>query len=150
MISTSRGWRAAGGRQLPAPSPWLSVEGIASSLRWRSMWRVVLEPAGDDMDHAVFRILLDDAVHRHQPRAHDDLALLVEHVGPDDEVGDPGLVLERDEAHALGAARPLADQHQPGDRHALAVADDLQLVGGDEALRAHNARAGSASDAPSG
>ena len=96
---------------------------------------MVLEPPGDDVDHVAIGVALDDAVHRHQPRAHHDLALLLEHVGPDDEVGDPGFVLEGDEHHALGAARPLADQHQPGDRQALAVADRLQLVGGDELLR---------------
>src|SRR5256886_3573811 len=52
--------------------------------------------------HAVVFVFLDDPVHRHQPRAHDDLALLFEHVGPDDEVGDPGFVLDGDEHHALG------------------------------------------------
>ena len=40
------------------------------------------------MDHTVIFVLLDDSVHRHQPRAHDDLALLLEHVGPDDEFCD--------------------------------------------------------------
>ena len=94
---------------------------MTSSLKWPSMWRMVLEPAGDDVDDVAVGIALDDAVHRHQPRAHDDLALRVEHVGPDDEVGDPGLVLDGDEHHALGAARPLADQHQPRDRQPLAV-----------------------------
>ena len=71
---------------------------------------VVLEPDGDDVDHRF--VMLDHAVDDHQPRAHDDAALRREAVGPDDEVGDPRLVLQRDEAHALGAARALADEDQ--------------------------------------
>ena len=93
---------------------------------------MVFQPLGDDVDHVAIGVTLDDAVDRHQPRAHHDLALLPEHVGPDDEVGDPGLVLERDEDDALGASRPLADQHQAGNRQALAIADRFQPVGGDE------------------
>src|SRR6185312_6693228 len=70
---------------------------------------VVLEPAGNDVNHLAIRIALDDPVHRHQPRTHDDLALLAEHVGPDDEVGDSSLILNGDEHDPLGASRPLAD-----------------------------------------
>ena len=40
--------------------------------------------------------------------------MLLEQVGPDHEVGDVGLVLQRDEHDALGRARLLADQHQAG------------------------------------
>ena len=96
---------------------------------------MVLQPPRNDVDHVAVRVALDDSVHRHQPRAHDDLALLFEHVGPDDEIGDSGLVFEGDEHDALGASRPLADQHQARDRQSLAVADGLQLVGGDELPR---------------
>jgi hypothetical protein len=36
-------------------------------------------------------------------------------IGPHDEIGDVSLVLERDEHDALGRARLLADEHQPGE-----------------------------------
>ena len=95
---------------------------------------VILDPAGDDVDDVAVLVALDDSVDGHQPRPHHDLALLFEHVGPDDEVGDSGLVLNGDEDDPLGASRPLADQDQPGDRQALAVADGVQPVGGDEPI----------------
>src|SRR3712207_7096685 len=41
----------------------------------------------------------------------------LEDVRPDDEVGDPGLVLDGDEDDAAGAARALAHQRQAGDAH---------------------------------
>ena len=93
---------------------------------------VIFKLPRDDMDHIAVGIALDDSVDCHQPRAHDDLALLVEHIGPDDEIGDPRLVLQRDEADALGAARSLPDQHQPSHRQPLPIADGAQPVGGDE------------------
>src|SRR6476646_7375515 len=43
---------------------------------------MVLEPPGDDVDHAVVLIPLDDPVDGHQPRPHHDLALPSEDVGP--------------------------------------------------------------------
>ncbi len=44
-------------------------------------------------------------------------------VGPQDAVGDAGLVLDRDEQHALGAARLLTDEDDAGDLDMAAVAD---------------------------
>ncbi len=38
-------------------------------------------------------------------------------LAPDDDVDDPGLVLERDEDHALGGPGPLPQDHQPRHRH---------------------------------
>ena len=105
-----------------------------SSLKWRSINVWSSSSRATTWITSLSSSRLDDAVHRHQPRAHHDLALPVEDVGPDDEVGDPGLVLDGDEHHALGAARPLADQHQPGDRQPFAVADGVELLGGDELL----------------
>jgi len=35
---------------------------------------------------------------------------------PDDQIGDPGLVLDGDEDDAVSAAGALPDQHDPGDR----------------------------------
>src|SRR5689334_20981322 len=80
---------------------------------------VVLHPPRNDVDDVAVRIALHDPMHRHQPRAHDDLALLFEYVGPDDEVGDAGLILECDEDHALGTPGPLADEDEARQRHAL-------------------------------
>ena len=45
------------------------------------------------------------------------------------------LVLERHEDDALGGARPLAHQHQAGDRDALAGLDRPQRVGAQDAAR---------------
>ena len=56
------------------------------------------------------------------------------HVGPDDEVGEAGLVLERGEDHALGAAGALADQDQAADRDPAAGVGVPELAGGDGAL----------------
>src|SRR4029079_12777808 len=96
--------------------------------------RVVLQSLHDDVDHvAAVLIALNHAANRHQPRAHHDLALFLEHGGPDDEVGDSSLILDGHEDHALGAAGPLPDQHQPGDCDALPVAHLLEPVGRDEA-----------------
>ena len=93
---------------------------------------VIFQLARDDVDYAIILVLLDDAVNAHQPRAHDDLALLREDVGPDDQIGDAGFILQRDEYDALGASWPLADQHQSRDRQPFAVTDGLELVGGNE------------------
>src|SRR5207302_8091861 len=54
--------------------------------------------------------------------------------GPDDQIGDPGLVLERDEDYAVGAAGTLSDQDEPGDFEAPTDRQDRQIRGGDEAL----------------
>ena len=47
----------------------------------------------DDVDHLV--IVLHPPAHLHQPCAHYHPALLLLEVGPDDEVDDPALVLQR-------------------------------------------------------
>ena len=52
---------------------------------------------------------------------HHRAAVGGEDVAPDHRVGDAGLVLQGDEHHALGRARPLADQHQAADGDARAV-----------------------------
>ena len=82
------------------------------------------------MDHRL--VVLDDAVNRHQARSHHHLALGGKGVGPDHEVGDSGLVLERDEAHPLGASRSLANEDQPGKADPPPIAHRAKRVGGDE------------------
>src|SRR5437773_357830 len=53
---------------------------------------------------------------------------------PDDQIGDPGLVLERDEDDAVGAAGALPDQDEPGDREAPVDRQGGEIGGGDEAF----------------
>ena len=59
-----------------------------------------------------------------------------EDLGPDHDVGDTGLVLERDEDHPLGGAGPLAADDDAGDCHPHAVRRQLELAGGQAPRRA--------------
>ena len=79
---------------------------------------------------------LDAAGDVDEPCAHHDLAKAFERLGPDDEIGDAGFVLDGHEDDALGGARPLAHQHDAGDRDAAAVLDSLQLGAGAHPLGA--------------
>src|SRR5947208_7260193 len=54
-----------------------------------------------------------------------------ERIGPDNQIGDAGLVLERDKDNAVGAARALADQDEPGNRN-TAVASLMLIWQGHE------------------
>ncbi|WP_341649600.1 hypothetical protein [Thauera humireducens] len=69
----------------------------------------------------------DLAEHAHQPRAEQDAALLLEQLGADDDVGQAGLVLQRDEQRALGGGRALAagDQSGAASEHAVGRAGDV-------------------------
>ena len=82
------------------------------------------------MDHLA--LALDAPAHRQHARGHDDAAVLLEDLRPDHEVGDAGLVLQRDEQHALGRAGPLADQHDAGGLQPAAVAGAHGLGTGDD------------------
>ena len=74
--------------------------------------REIVEPFGDDMDDALLVLqLTGDA---DQPRAEHDRAKGLECLRPDDGVGDAGLVFQRHEDDAVGAARPLADEDDAG------------------------------------
>src|SRR5207302_6585725 len=55
--------------------------------------------------------------------------------GPDDQIGDAGLVFEGDEDDAIGAARALPDQYETGDREAPVNGQGGEIGGGGEALR---------------
>ena len=79
-------------------------------------------------------LALQPAAAIEQRRAERGAAEAFERGGPDDQVGDAGLVLERDEDDAVGAARPLPDQHEPGDRETPADRQGRQFGGGDEAV----------------
>ena len=89
------------------------------------------------MDHIA--IALHRAAHRQKPRLHHRLSEGQHDLRPDHQVGDPGFVFERDEAHALGRARALAHQHQTGQRHALSIARVAQITHGRVALPRHAA-----------
>ncbi len=69
---------------------------------------------------------LDAADGDHQARAHHNLAVALEHLGQDHEVGHPGLVLDGHEADHP-RPRPLAHQHHPraGDGDGVGHGGDL-------------------------
>jgi hypothetical protein len=97
--------------------------------------RPVPELLGDEMDHQP--LALHAAAHAQQARAHDDAAMRVEDPGPDHEVGDAAFVLDGDEHHARGGARPLAHQHQPGQSEAVVVLGIEQHIGARDAPLRH-------------
>ena len=59
--------------------------------------------------------------------------LLVVEIGPHDDVGDAGFVLEREEHEPFGRARPLARDDHAGRAHAPARAHAWQLDRGHDA-----------------
>ena len=79
-------------------------------------------------------IALHMALDRQQPGLHDGLAVVRHHPGPDNEIGDAGLVLDGDEADAPGAARPLPDQDQARKLVRRPIAAAPEIGGGDIAL----------------
>ena len=68
----------------------------------------IFQMIGNDMDDDSFPLQL--AGHPDQSRAHDYLAISLERLRPDDNVGDGRFVLQRDEDDATGGARALPDQ----------------------------------------
>src|SRR5271170_6796818 len=64
----------------------------------------------------------------------DCAAMLFEDLGPDDEVGDAGLILQSDKDHALGRARFLPDENEPRRLKPASVACLHGLGAGDDAL----------------
>lgn len=100
------------------PKP-LLAEVSRSDLKFPQPSSVVAHLVRDDMGYAFFGLQL--ALDHHQLRAKDGGALLLQHLGPDDEVADADLVLQRDEHHPGCRFRALAVRHQAGDAHARAV-----------------------------
>src|SRR4051794_3197309 len=79
--------------------------GIAGALTERVEARCqVAQLLGDDVDHAF--LALQRAAAIQEGGAEGGAAEAFEDIGPDDQIGDPGLVLDRDEDDAIGAARP--------------------------------------------
>src|SRR3546814_14974136 len=71
-------------------------------------------------------LALDLAAHPHHRRAEYGAAVRLENLGPDDEIRDMGLVLERDEHDALGRSRLLAHEHDAGEIDPAPVLPALQ------------------------
>ena len=82
----------------------------ASAESFESSGRQVLEPLGHDVDDACSDCSLPVTARKRAPSTTGAESL--EHLRPDDDVGDAGLVLERDEDDARRRARPLADQDE--------------------------------------
>src|SRR5205085_7648774 len=107
-----------------------SIAGVvAQSIEARSH---VLEPVGDDMDDAFLALQFAGAAQ--ESGAERGAAKAFEDGGPDDQVGDAGLVLDGDEDDAVGAARTLPDQHDPRDREAPINRQMGELSSGNQAL----------------
>src|SRR3546814_11052305 len=66
----------------------------------------------------------------------DRAAVRLENLGPDDEIRDMGLVLERDEHDALGRSRLLAHEHDAGAIDPAPVIHALQFLAADHLPRA--------------
>src|SRR5579883_2052416 len=97
----------------------------------RKQRRKIDEALGDDMDH--FALALDAPLAENQLAAHDDAAETLEHVAPEDEIGDASLIFERQEDHALGAVRHLAHQNEPSHPHPPARRSRQEPTIGDRA-----------------
>ena len=108
------GFATGSGRSVrtSSPRPWASRKSSSISAMESSSADQSHSSLGDEMDHQP--LALHVAAHAEQARAHDDAAMGLEDLGPDHEVGDAVFVLDGDEHHARGGARPLAHQDQPG------------------------------------
>ena len=95
--------------------------------------RAVGEPLRDQM-RDFFGAALDIALDQDQARAHHLFAVFLHHLRPHHDIGDAGLVLQRHEHHAFGAARPLPHQHHTGATHRALVVPVIDILAGDDAL----------------
>src|SRR5204863_2017311 len=92
----------------------------------------VLEILGDDVDDAFLALQAAAAIK--QGGAERGAAEAFERGGPDDQIGDAGLVFEGHEDDPVGAAGTLPDQHEAGDRHAPVDRQGGEIGGRDEAF----------------
>ena len=93
--------------------------------------REIGQMVGDEVDHLAFA--LDLAAYRHHARGQHDTPLAFKQRRPDHQVGDTGLILDRDEHDALGGSRPLPDQDQPCGLQPSPVPRCHRLRAGDDA-----------------
>ena len=82
------------------------------------------------MHHLAFA--LDAAANGQHARGQDDAPELFEDLEPDHDIGDAGLVLQRDEHDALGRSGALADQHEARGLHPPAIAGIHGFIAGDD------------------
>ena len=82
-----------------------------------------------------FALALNAPAHCDHAGAHHDTAELFEHGRPDHEIGDPGLIFERDEQDTLGAARPLPHENQARSIQSGSIAGLHRLGAADNAAR---------------
>jgi len=94
---------------------------------------VIHQPAGDEVCH--FALALYPAVDAQQARPGQLAVLAAGEIGMHDDVGEPGLVLDRDEDDAARGAGPLPAGDQPGGAGELAVGVAVDPGGGFEAQR---------------
>ena len=87
---------------------------------------------GDDMDDLAFA--LNTATDPQHACGKDCAALLLIDGWPNDEIGDAGFVLDRDEHDSLGGARPLSQEDKAGDLDPAPVPRLHGLIAGDTAL----------------
>ena len=71
------------------------------------------ETLGDDMDDEAFA--LQPPANGEELAGHHHPPVLCQHLRPDDDIGDAGLVLEGDEDDALGGAGHLPHENEAGD-----------------------------------
>src|SRR3546814_4113165 len=83
-------------------------------------------PVADDVNDLAF--LLKPTTDRDHRGGHDLAPVDIEAIWPQDAVGDAGLVLNRDEEHALRRARALPHEYHPGDLD-VAPVSDLSEIG---------------------
>lgn len=93
--------------------------------------REICEVVGDEMDDLA--LALNASAHRDHARRQDHAAVFFEHLGPDNEIGDAGLVFHRDEHDALCRAGPLPDQYEAGGFEPASVVRLHRIAAGDEA-----------------
>lgn len=88
----------------------------------------ILDGLGHHMHHACFP--LEPPRHPQKPPGDHGAAELLVDLGPDHDIDHAGLVLEREEDHALGRAGPLAHQHEARHRHPCPRGRLVQPSGG--------------------
>lgn len=116
------------------PSRLVSESVIRSVPDTREQRGKIIEPLGDDVDDAA--LALDLPAHPDHRGAKHNPAMLLEDVGPYDQVRDFSLVLERDEHDALGGAWLLPDQHDAREVDPSTILDGLKLLAADHLARA--------------
>ena len=82
-------------------------------------------------------LVLQRALHQQKRLLEDHQAPLGEQIGADDDVGDAGFVLDRQENEPLGGARSLAGDHGARDAHAAAVSLAGEIGRPQRAAQAH-------------